>query len=241
MGNPPKARRPTLGWWSLALGLAGFLTCGLAAIAGLGCGYIAVLRDRRRVVPWLGMAFSLVAILTWVSVALLVWLSWRAGSETWRETSQMLRLGPARAWASYEPSLIIESDGDQGPFGGWCHIHWQAVDKNTFTREAIIAFAKKKGFPLLAEHRFSAAEVGGWADARGKPGFPLDGSGFDPVEQPYYPDRFPRQISTAATVLEFESGWLLIPGGGPEEFPANVCLMIGEDGRQMSLYHMWGE
>lgn len=54
------------------------------------------------------------------------------------------KLIPAGFWKNFEKAQLIESVGDQGPWGGHCAIYWNTNKGGYFNTEKVIEFAKKK-------------------------------------------------------------------------------------------------
>ncbi|HYV84730.1 MAG TPA: hypothetical protein VFB49_02365 [Patescibacteria group bacterium] len=151
--------------------------------------------------------------------------------------------GAARFWNGYRSEFIVAQQSDQGPWGGWRWIQWRADSPGTFQESAVRAFAESKGWKCVQRDEYSAKEVGTWVTWKGQPIFPL----LEPMDRgpDYYqqPERAPRHISSDSVVLKCDSGWMRSDpvGHDPDLVTAYGFIHLGQDGREMAVYHLWGE
>lgn len=152
--------------------------------------------------------------------------------------------GAANFWASYRSEHIVAKESDQGPWGGWRWIHWKADGAGTFEEASIREYAERRGWKFEERREFAAHSLLDWVSADGKPVFPTELSmDLRPIDD-QRSERFPRQISADSVVLQWNSGWMRSdPGLGPDTklVPAPGWIHLSKDGREMAVYHMWGE
>jgi hypothetical protein len=109
----------------------------------------------------------------------------------------------------------------------------------TFGAQKVKAFSAENGWKFVSEEKVSSDRMKAWVNEQGKALFPLGYSGFAPDKNDSTYDHFPRWILTNATLLTFDSGWITAMGG--VERPAYGYVLLAEDGKSLSVYHLWGE
>jgi hypothetical protein len=84
--------------------------------------------------------------------------------------------------------------------------------------------------------------LGDWVGSSHEPVFPL----FYPTHSPTHDffhsgaDQFPRHITGDLVVLKFNSGWMREDPGTNEMSTAYGYAVLSKDGRQLAVYHLWG-
>jgi hypothetical protein len=149
---------------------------------------------------------------------------------------------PAGFWSSYRKDLIVNLNSDQGPWGGWRWVEWRAEQAQTFREADVRLFAEKKGWKCSEREEYSTAQLTHWQYGH-RPIFPLlypTDRGFD-----YFSGvaRFPRTIASDSIVLKCQTGWMRSnpTGHDPELVTAYGFIHLSKDGREMAVYHLWGE
>jgi len=151
--------------------------------------------------------------------------------------------GPARFWKGYQSDLIVAEQSDQGPWGGWRWLQWRAGSSGVFQESAVRAFAERNGWEFVRRDEYTAKALEAWAAFKGQPIFPL----LYPMDHgpQYFPasERFPRHISSDSVVLKYNSGWMRSDpvGPGADLMIAYGFIHVSKDGREMAVYHLWGE
>jgi hypothetical protein len=151
-------------------------------------------------------------------------------------------MAPAGFWRSFQKAFIVSQKSDQGPWGGWRWVEWRSDRPGTFRESNVRDFAERNGWKCSDRSEYSAQELATWHGRR-RPIFPL----LYPIDRgpTYYVDveRFPRTISVDSVVLKCDSGWTRSDptGTAPSLVTAYGYIHISNDGRQMAVYHMWGE
>jgi hypothetical protein len=151
--------------------------------------------------------------------------------------------GAASFWKGYLSEFIVAQQSDQGPWGGWRWIQWQAAKPGTFQESAVRAFAERKGWKCVQRDEYTAKTVATWVTFKGQPNFPL----LYPMDHgpDYYQpsERFARHISSDSVVLKCDSGWMRSDpvGHEPNLVTAYGLIHLSKDGRGMAVYHLWGE
>lgn len=150
---------------------------------------------------------------------------------------------PGGFWEKYENKFIVKNESDQGPYGGHRTIHWTAKEKGTFDEKRILDFAISKEWYPTDTMRFSKSDIMDWYSDK-IPVFPIY---FKGTYKMYSEDdlsaftAFKRLITDDLTVYRFKTNWLLIYPGSNESTAENGYILIDKDGKQMTLYQMWGE
>jgi len=144
--------------------------------------------------------------------------------------------GAAGFWTSYEPARIVERRSDQGPWGGKRWVLWQGP-AGTFTPQGAVAFATEHGWQCRPAEVYSAEKMQGWVLGKQRV-FPLmDEAGVASDTTNW----FPRPIDRDSVVVRCETGFIKVDPGTGDTSPAHGYIHIGLDGRDMAVYHLWGE
>lgn len=146
------------------------------------------------------------------------------------------RIGPAGFWAGFEKSIRVENYNDQGVWGGHRAIYWKAPDEHHFNTGNILRFAAKHNWQLVDSTAFNAVTVQSWG-ARFAPVFTLPE---DSILSSCY-KYFPGWIHTGITLYRFNTNMLLVYPGTDDNTTTNGMVAISRDGREMAVYHAWGE
>jgi hypothetical protein len=150
---------------------------------------------------------------------------------------------PAGFWKSYHHESIVRQASDQGPWGGWRWIHWEADKTGTFSEKDILLFAEKHGWSFLEKREYSKQDIESWHTF---------GNPFKPIFPLLYPEhgkgayavgveKFPRHILDDSIVLKFGSRWITIDPGSGKASIAYGYVQLSKDGKLLALYHSWGE
>jgi hypothetical protein len=70
--------------------------------------------------------------------------------------------------------------------------------------------------------------------------FAIPGRSVAPLWTPRFRSTFPRRIDSAATVLAFETGWIFFDEHD-RVLDVNGYAMVTADGRELAVYHLWGQ
>ncbi len=130
--------------------------------------------------------------------------------------------GPAGFWKSFHSDLIRDRYSDHGPWGGDRWLLWKSELPGTFTVSAAQGFAELHGWRLLKEQAYA-------------PNQPADES-LHQGEQ-----NGPRFLPVQSTILLFDSQWVRVKPGAGEGSIAIGYVQVSSDGREMYVYHFWGE
>ncbi len=168
---------------------------------------------------------------------LLVFLSMMISLPACRSTT------PAGFWSNFHNDLLIKNLSDQGPWGGHRAMHWQSDKQQTFTAKDVLAFASSKGWIFTDSSYFTSLEVKRWVNT-GSDVFPLSYDGFHAsvsgVNNMKNLD-FPRWIYSDCTVFSFKTGWVVYEPGTENSTEVNGFVLLSQDGKEMSVYQLWGE
>jgi len=144
-------------------------------------------------------------------------------------------------WKNYKKELLVENISDQGGWGGHRALYWQA-ETGEFTEEEILAKAKENGWKMSEKTTVQEVQLKKWV-YQNKPVFPLSHAGFNinvSSSSSTY-ENFPRWINSNLTVYSFKTGILAIVPGTDETLEVNGFVLISQDNKEMSVYHLWGE
>ncbi len=147
------------------------------------------------------------------------------------------KVTPAGFWVNHREEYLIESENDQGPWGGHRALYWRADFKYTFRPAEVIDFATENGWQITDSIFFSANDLIKW-DFNG-PTFPFTYADFS--EEDMQASTFPRWITSDVRLYRFKTGWIAVEPGNARDTENNGYIVIGADGKEMSVYHLWGE
>lgn len=152
-------------------------------------------------------------------------------------------ISPSGFWTDFRPDYQISKHCDQGPYGGRRTIHWKSDVRDFFSTSEILDFAQKNGWTLVDTQLLNSEQMKSWS-INDTLIFPLYLNG---IYAMYSDDNlgswttFFRKIEADVTVFRFETSWLLFYPGTDESTEENGYVMVSEDGRQLSVYHLWSE
>jgi len=151
------------------------------------------------------------------------------------------RIMPAGFWSAYQSEFIKENSSDQGPWGGCRTIHWESEKYKEFDARSITAYAEEKGWSLVNCVHVEKKQLKNWVK-NGEVIFPAFLTGFEHSSpDSIYCHDFPRLIDQDLTVCKFKTGWVRLYPGTNDWTEENGFILTSEDGRKMTLYHLWGE
>lgn len=140
---------------------------------------------------------------------------------------------PAGFWTDFHKDLILTKDSDQGPWGGHREINWKSESNNTFTGKELIEFADKNDWKLLDSISFSEDT--------------LTKNSFSKLKNDDYSlyilneSILPKLKSNDNQIFIFKTTWLAVEPGNARESFENGFAIINSDGRELKIFHLWGE
>jgi hypothetical protein len=149
---------------------------------------------------------------------------------------------PAGFWTDFDEAHQVEKFSDQGPWGGTRVIHWKADEVGTFSPKAIIREATENGWNIVDDTSYDDDVVSKWTFSN-KPIFPIQWTGFHPTEVPNTSkhEDFPRWTTGDVRVLSFTTDYINIEPGSGEDYDINGFALFDREGKELTIYHMWGE
>ncbi|MGA9213038.1 hypothetical protein [Kaistella sp.] len=142
-------------------------------------------------------------------------------------------MSPAGFWTSYHKDLILTKNGDQGPWGGNREIYLQSETTNYFTDIELIEFAKKNDWMLVDSISFSADNLINSNQIK----LQIDDYSLYILKE----NILPKLKSNDKKVLIFKTTWLSIEPGNNRETFENGFAIIDSHGKELKIYHFWGE
>jgi len=125
--------------------------------------------------------------------------------------------GPAGFWTEYQHDLVATTSSDQGPWGGERSMTWRAPATGMFSFDHARAFAERHGWKLLSTSHVDIPR----------------GSATPGTHEPAY-------LAMPSTIGQFDSGWTREDPGTSATRPAIGYVQVSDDGRDMYVYHFWG-
>ena len=151
------------------------------------------------------------------------------------------RVMPGGLWDKFETDLRVEKQSDQGPWGGTRSYYWRSETLGHFNKAQIIDFASTNGWTLIESKKYKGEEIRN-LKASGKPTFTIQIGPLEPSSDDNFLEQdFPRWTNTDLTLYKFKTGWLIFKPGTDNSTEINGFVLISEDEKEMTVYHLWGE
>jgi hypothetical protein len=135
-------------------------------------------------------------------------------------------IGPAAFWNNFDDSHIVKNISDQGPWGGYRLIYWKNTERPYKAKEVAI-FAALHGWEHFRTDSLNNEDVSSWVP---------DHADSLSLHQPsHYP-----HIGGAGVSLTFlDSNWVTVGNEGNKSALGYALLSL--DGKQLVVFHTWGE
>ena len=149
---------------------------------------------------------------------------------------------PSGFWSNFQKEYLKENLSNQGGWGGYRAMYWKAETEGVFSSKEVTNYAVKNGWEAVKNIEVKTAELSNW-NYNNKPIFPLSYEGFTkaPTTTQTIYEKFPRWINTDLQVYMFSTGWITVEPGTNETNEINGFVVLSNDGKEMSVYHLWGE
>lgn len=147
---------------------------------------------------------------------------------------------PGGLWDKFEQALRIEKQSDQGPWGGTRSYYWKTNTKGYFNKKKVIDFTSLNDWELVDSIKYNEGQFKNWKND-GKPSFIIDVGPFGPAtDEKVLREEFPRW-TTSDLLYKFKTGWIILYPGTDSSTEVNGFVTLSTDGREMTVYHLWGE
>ena len=148
---------------------------------------------------------------------------------------------PASFWKNYKKDLLLKNISDQGPAGGHRALYWKSDKANNFNATNVLDFARKNDWTLIDSSHFNDDQTNKWT-YNNIAVFPLTSIGFsDTLLNDAHLTDFPRWFGGQVVVYTFKTGWVTIEPGTDNSMEQNGFIVINNNGREMAVYHLWGQ
>ena len=154
-------------------------------------------------------------------------------------TTSCNKITPARFWKNYHKDLQLKTLSDQGPWGGYKIIHWESKDNYSFETNDILKYAKENGWTLVDSSEYGKNLPKSWTYLD-KNVFPFNYN--EPIDlNNQINDKLQRWIDSDFKLFSFKTGWIIIKPGTDESTELTGFILVSNDKRKMTVYHLWGE
>jgi len=149
------------------------------------------------------------------------------------------RVMPGGLWNKFETDLRIEKQSDQGPWGGTRAYYWRSETMRYFNKQKIFDFASSNGWSLIDSVKYQAEES---ENSKGS-SITIQVGPFetDASSEVFLEQDFPRWTNTGLTLYKFKTGWVIFYPDTNSSTEINGFISVSENGREMAVYHLWGE
>ncbi len=151
------------------------------------------------------------------------------------------RVTPGGIWDKFEPELRLEKKSDQGPWGGTRSYFWRSQNAGHFNKIQITNFALTNGWTLVDSISYKAEEFKNITKDNNA-SFIIRVGPFEPSsEENFLEYNLPRWTSSDLTLYKFKTNWLIFSPGTENSTEINGFILISKDGKEMTVYHLWGD
>ena len=147
---------------------------------------------------------------------------------------------PGGLWDKFEQELRIEKQSDQGPWGGTRTYYWKSETKGYFNKTKIIDFTSSNDWQLVDSIDYQEEQLRNWKN-NDKPSFIINLGPFEPSTDENLTEEFPRWTNSDLTLYKFKTGWIILYPGTDSSTEVNGFITLSKDGKEMTVYHLWGE
>ena len=149
---------------------------------------------------------------------------------------------PGGVWDKFETELRIKKESDQGPWGGVRSYYWKSDTKGYFDKERMSDFTSSNGWSLVDSIKYEKEEIRNLNKSNG-PSFTIQVGPFetDASSDVFLEQDFPRWISTGLTLYRFKTGIVIFFPGTDSSTELNGFILVSDNGKEMAVYHLWGE
>tara|TARA_R110001592_G_scaffold88961_1_gene261774 strand:- start:3994 stop:4515 length:522 start_codon:yes stop_codon:yes gene_type:complete len=151
---------------------------------------------------------------------------------------------PSGFWKEYRSELIEERDSHQRPYGGSLTIFWSSSENDAFSEIDVLEFAIANEWEPVDSITFTHQDMQNWSHHDSTPVFPVY---FNGTHKMYSENdlsgytAFDRWIESDLTVYRCRTKGHLRYPGTDESTRENGYILISKDGKQMTVYNIWGE
>jgi len=140
---------------------------------------------------------------------------------------------PAGFWVDFHKDLMLTKNSDQGPWGGHREIIWKSEADNIFSDKELIEFADKNDWKLLDSISFSADTLTKNSFSKLK----IDDYSLCILNESI----LPKLKSNDNKIFIFKTTWLAVEPGNARETFENGFAVLNSNGKELKIYHLWGE
>jgi len=135
-------------------------------------------------------------------------------------------IGPAAFWSSFDNNHIVKTINDQGAWGGYRLIYWKNTERPYKAKE-VVAFAALHNWQYFRTDSLRNGEVSNWVPDHA-----------DSLSL-HHPSNYPHMGGMGLSLTFLDSNWA--PTGNAGDKPALGYMLLSSDGKQLLVYHTWGE
>jgi len=149
------------------------------------------------------------------------------------------KMTPAGFWKKYHSDFMVKEISDQGPWGGFRIIHWEDNNNDRFVNIDILKYAKDNGWDLIDSIDYGKNLPKSWTFSD-KQIFPYNYNESNDLDNQIN-DKLQRWIESDFKLYSFKTGWIILKPGTDESTERTGFIIISNDNRKMTVYHLWGE
>jgi len=141
-------------------------------------------------------------------------------------------------FSNFDKKNLKEYNSNQGPWGGSLEMYWKSDQPQHFKAKYLIPYTGNGGWKFEDSTKINASILKKWTTNDSKPGFAFTytDSFTDIKDIPFL-----RWITSDVTVYRFTTGKIAIEPDTTNETYKNGYVVLSKDGKELSVYHLWGE
>ena len=148
-------------------------------------------------------------------------------------------LQPGSFWTGFNKEFIEDHRNDQGPWGGKRSIHWKLSNQSKFNKIEILEYAELNDWILIEEQEMPISKLQQLKKSDENL-LQLRLNGFE-AEPGSLPIEVPIYFNQSVTMYRFKTSWLMYYPGTDNSTLVNGIILLSNDQKEMTLYHVWGE
>lgn len=140
---------------------------------------------------------------------------------------------PSAFWKKFHKDLIIKSESNQGPWGGFRIIHWKTKSTEPFSEKEILDFASKNDWEQVDSFTINENTTN-------------DSTFTEPISDDYSFDLLRGEVLSKEKfqgwkLIIFKTPWMLVDLKDTGETFDNGFAMLNPSKTELKIIHFWGE
>ena len=140
---------------------------------------------------------------------------------------------PAGFWTDFHKEFLTTNNSNQGPWGGQRELSWKGEINYAFTENELIDYASKNDWSLIDSITLRTDSLNVETLTKLK----NDDYSLAILKETVVPNIKPNN----SKLFIFKTTWLSVEPGNARETFENGFAVLNSEGRELKIYHFWGE